>query len=424
MLALRDMQGIVVIGSGAREHAILWGLAQQVPQVPLYAAPGNPGMEQWASCLGLDTVADIVQWASQQSGPLLVIIGPEGPLAEGLSDHLRAQGHVVVGPSKEAARLESSKAFAKEFMDRHHIPTARWTLFHDPSALAAYTAQYAEWPLVLKQSRLAQGKGVVVAADETVAKKAIAEWSEDPTVYDDGVIAEACLVGREVSVHILTNGQDYVWMPLAQDYKRLSEDPQSPNTGGMGAYAPVTWLTDADRKAIQTAVLDPLMQAIQKDHLLYRGVLYVGIMMTAQGPMVLEFNVRMGDPETEVIIPILDVDWIQWWWELGQGHLHAQTLPEPARAAVAVVLASDGYPKTPRRGQPLAITPTEEAIVFQAATRRDPKGQLQANGGRVLTVVGLGASISEARRHSYQQVTAIDFPFSCMRHDIALEALE
>ncbi len=420
--AAQMMRGILVVGSGAREHAILWGIARRSPQVPLYAAPGNPGMAELAQCLPLKSSQDIAAWA-RGKGPLLVVIGPEGPLAEGLSDLLRADGHVVVGPSREAAQLESSKAYAKKFMDRHGIPTAGWEIFYGEKDLAAHVARQSEWPLVLKQSRLAQGKGVVVAADADQALSCIAEWSADAQVYADGVIAETCLEGREVSVHILTNGSEYVWLPLAQDYKRLTEDPQSPNTGGMGAYAPVDWLSAEDREDIRTRILDPIMQAIGQEGLLYRGVLYVGIMMTDSGPLVLEFNVRMGDPETEVLIPILDIDWTHWWWELGQGRLAALQLPQPDTAAVAVVLASEGYPRQALRGQPITITPTDDSLVFHAATRL-AGGRLEADGGRVLAAVGLGRNVAQARVNSYRQVEAISFPASCTRMDIARDAGE
>jgi phosphoribosylamine--glycine ligase len=237
-----EMRGILVVGAGAREHAILWGMARNSPKVPLYAAPGNPGMAQLGECVPLIRPSDIVRWAADK-GPLLVVIGPEGPLAEGLSDALRRAGHIVVGPSQEAAQLESSKAFAKRFMDRHHLPTASWEIFYDADALKSHLTQIAQWPVVLKQSRLAQGKGVVVAESLDMVEASLSEWSADPGIFRDGVIVESCLVGREVSLQVLTNGSECLWLPLAQDYKRLTADEGSPNTGGMGAYAPVSRLT-------------------------------------------------------------------------------------------------------------------------------------------------------------------------------------
>jgi phosphoribosylamine--glycine ligase len=275
---------------------------------------------------------------------------------------------------------------------------------------------------VLKQSRLAQGKGVVVATDRDEGLEAIARWSGDPHVYDDGILAEECLVGREVSVHILTNGKDYVWLPLAQDYKRLNADPHSPNTGGMGAYAPVDWLSCQERKKIDDTILRPVVQAIAQESLLYRGILYVGLMMTSDGPKVLEFNVRLGDPETEVMIPVLNIPWTAWWWALGQGHLLEMRMPDPEKAAVAVVMASEGYPRQPVTGQFVDIDSSPGGLVFHGATVRD-NGHLQAKGGRVLTVVGVGSQLDAAREQSYRQVAAIRFPQSQYRDDIAREGI-
>ncbi|MCL4494773.1 MAG: phosphoribosylamine--glycine ligase [Firmicutes bacterium] len=419
VLPLSRLSGILVIGSGAREHAILWGISKDSPSVPIYAAPGNAGIETLATRVSAYTPADIVRWA-EDKGCLLVIVGPEDPLAQGIADMLRRQGHVVVGPSYEAARLESSKVFAKRFMNRYHIPTASWQLFKDPKELHNFLVGRKIWPLVLKQSRLAQGKGVVVANDPDEAFGATDQWNEDPHVYDDGIIAEECLVGREVSVHVLTNGEEYVWLPLAQDYKRLNSDPHSPNTGGMGAYAPVDWLSDEERKTIDEEILRPVIEAIAQERMLYYGILYVGLMMTSDGPKVLEFNVRLGDPETEVIIPILDIPWTAWWWALGQGRLLAPRLPDPQSTAVAVVMASEGYPRKPVTGQPLEIDPSPGGLIFHAATVRD-QGRLMAQGGRVLTVVGLGSRLETAREQSYRQVEAIRFPQSQHRDDIARE---
>ena len=416
-LPLSRMTAILVVGSGAREHAILWGMAQSAPLVPMYAAPGNAGIESLATCLPLHSPSEIAAWAKER-GCLLVVIGPEMPLAEGLADRLREQGHVVVGPSSQAAQLESSKVFAKTFMDRYQIPTAQWQWFQDYDTLRHYLMREETGPLVIKQSRLAQGKGVVVARDRQEALATITDWSTDMTVYDDGIIMEECLHGREVSVHVLTNGKDYVWLPLAQDYKRLSADSHSPNTGGMGAYAPVDWLSPWDRQIIDEKILRPVVDAIAKEHMLYRGILYVGLMMTAEGPKVLEFNVRLGDPETQVLIPIMNIPWTKWWWALGQGLLLQRQLPTPNQAAVAVVMASDGYPKRPVTGQSIDIRQVPESLIFHAATAHQGE-RLIAQGGRVLTIVGLGDILKTARERSYQQVGAINFPQSQHRSDIA-----
>ena len=417
LLPQSDLSGILVIGQGAREHAILWGISKDAPRVPVYAAPGNAGIEDLAVCVPVSTAVDIARWA-ENKGRLLVIVGPEDPLAQGVADMLRRQGHVVVGPSRQAARLESSKAFAKEFMNRHHIPTASWRLFHSPEKLRDFVMSGTKWPLVLKQSRLAQGKGVVVAQNRDEALEVVADWNGVDHLFDDGVIAEECLVGREVSVHVLTNGEEYVWLPLAQDYKRLNARPNSPNTGGMGAYAPVNWLKVQERKEIDDEILRPVIRAINEEGMLYRGILYVGLMMTGEGPQVLEFNVRLGDPETEVIIPIMDIPWTAWWWALGQGYLLETALPDPRGAAVAVVMASKGYPRVPVKGQIVEIDPSPGGLIFHAATHRE-KDRLIAAGGRVLAVVGLGSELEIARKQSYRQIQAISFPQSQYRDDIA-----
>ncbi|MDA8195267.1 MAG: phosphoribosylamine--glycine ligase [Thermaerobacter sp.] len=413
--ALRD---VLVVGAGAREHAILWGLAKSPGTGRLYAAPGNAGMGELATCLGFGGVDEICRWAADRK--LLVIIGPEAPLAEGLTDRLRMAGQAVVGPSQAAARLESSKQYAKGVMEQAGIPTADAITLRDYDTLVDVIARETAWPHVLKQSGLAGGKGVVVAASASEARAVADRWRAQGFDFAGGVLWETCLVGREVSVHVVTNGREYVWLPLTQDHKRLTADPSSPNTGGMGAYGPVEGLSGDTVKRINREVLDPLMQFLASEALDYRGVLYVGLMLTGDGPKVLEFNVRLGDPEAEVLIPLLDVDWRAWWWEIAQGRLPANELTAAGRHAVAVVMAAQGYPDHPRRGQPLAIPGDlgPDTMIFHGATRRDATGLL-ADGGRVLTVVGMAASRTAARDLAYRAVSAIEFPHHQVRPDIA-----
>lgn len=413
------MDDVLVVGSGAREHAILWGLSHSGYRGTLFAAPGNAGMAQIASCQALNSVDQVVQWAKGRN--LLVIVGPEAPLAEGLADRLRADGHRVVGPGQSAARLESSKVFAKEVMAAVGIPTASSLTFYTYEELADQINRTAVWPQVLKQNGLAGGKGVVVATCADEARETIARWKSQGVSFHNGIVWEECLIGKEISVHVATNGRDYVWLPLTQDHKRLSEDPGSPNTGGMGAFGPVDGLKERDRDVINHEILVPLMDYLTEHGLDFRGILYVGLMLTAEGPKVLEFNVRLGDPEAEVIIPLLDVNWYDWWGQVAEGIVPGAHSVSTTRHAVAVVMASEGYPSQPVTGQKLVIpasVATEDVLIFHGATSR-VGDDVVAQGGRVLTIVGLGDSRQKARARAYQAVKAVDFPNHRIRTDIA-----
>lgn len=403
---------VVVIGSGAREHALVWGLAKSPHVTKIWAWPGNPGMDGMA-----ERVDDL--GAIARGRRLLVVVGPEAPLAEGLADQLRQAGHWVVGPGAEGARLEASKRWAKTVMERLGIPTASAQVVHSADELDAAIKAEAVWPHVMKQSRLAAGKGVVVAPGPEVAHAVAREWARDPDIWRDGVLWEECLTGREVSLHIVTNGREYRWLPLTRDHKRLTAAPDSPNTGGMGAFGPVEELDAAAVTTINHTILDPLMEDLTRRHIDYRGVLYVGLMMTAHGPKVLEFNVRLGDPEAEVLMPMLDVDWYEVWMAVAQGQL--PTLSGPVSPAVAVVMAAPGYPGMPEVGIPLTIPLAipEDTLIFHGATRWQTPGSLVSAGGRVLTVVGRGPTVGDARRQAYQAVEAIGFPGCQVREDIA-----
>lgn len=409
---------VLVVGSGAREHAILWGISQSHPSVKCYVAPGNAGMEALAERVLLSHVSDIAQWAKGRE--LLVVIGPEAPLAEGLADLLRVDGHWVVGPNQQAAQLESDKNHAKEIMKDFNIPTAEASTWYSASALRECIERETKWPHVMKQTGLAGGKGVVIVSSAADALILLEEWDKVPGLVEQGILWEEYLEGQEVSIHILTNGKEFQWLPLTQDHKRLTAETNSPNTGGMGAYGPVTWIDAKMRKHIDHAIIQPMMRYLQEKQLLYRGILYIGIMMTEKGPYVLEFNVRLGDPEAEVIIPLIASDWYQIWAQLSQGIV--LPLPIPQGHRVAVVLASEGYPANPLRGQPIMISPVADAIVFHGATQWGDQ-TLLANGGRVLTVVGKGHTLAHARNHAYAQVGAIDFPQSQYRTDIASNSL-
>ncbi len=408
----------LVVGQGSREHALVYSLARSGHFEEIYAAPGNPGIADLAECVPYETLADLSHWCGQRA-PLLVIIGPEAPLVEGLADILRRQGHWVVGPSQAAAALEGSKAYSKEVMRRYGIPTAKAAMAHSLAELRALIEAEVEWPHVMKQSGLAGGKGVIIVESPTAALEVLESWGTRPELFSDGILWEECLIGEEISVHVLTNGQGYVWLPLTRDYKRLNALPEAPNTGGMGAFGPVLGLGATLRAEINEKILDRVMQFLQDEQLLYRGVLYVGLMLTQRGPQVLEFNVRMGDPETEVIIPMMERDWGNVWLELSQGNL--PSLPgEADRAAVAVVLADQRYPNPTPGGQPIRISDSAAGLIFHGATRLR-EGVLEGKGGRILTAVGVGPTISEARHQAYATLSNIEAPHTQYRLDVAEE---
>lgn len=410
---MRELGDVMVIGEGAREHAIALALAESPEVHRIYAAPGNPGMETLAERVDARTAEDWVRIAREHRA--LTVVGPEVPLAAGIADHLRAEGLAVVGPGAAAARLESSKIFAKSAMRAAGIPTAEAVSAASPDALREVARRKNAWPLVIKEDGLAQGKGVAIVNDADELEELLKTRDKGPW------LAEEFLSGREVSIEILTNGRSYVWLPPAVDHKRLSSDPGSPNTGGMGAYAPVPWLTASDRGVIDSQILEPLMGYMRSAGVDYRGVLYAGLMMTPAGPYVLEFNVRFGDPEAEVILPLIEDDLYVWFQALAAGELHADRIVAAPECAVAVVMASEGYPEAPKAGRPIRIRErVPRSLIFHAATERRGE-ELLSRGGRVLTVVGIDRTFAGARRTAYNQVEQVELEGAQVRADIAAE---
>lgn len=400
----------LVLGGGAREHVLVWGLKQSGARV--YATPGNGGIGEDAEIFSAQSPEDVKKYFGDRHP--LVVIGPEAYLAAGWADALRADGFPVVGPSARAAQLESSKRRAKEVMRQYGIPTAEARVAHRPDELGEWIGTTHEWPMVMKKSGLAQGKGVVIVQDPSEARAILAEWTE-PEVWSDGVLFEEYLEGYELSCQVVTNGQGYAWLPMSRDYKRLTPDPTSPNTGGMGAVAPVP-VDETVKQDIARRVLDPVMAYLTAERLLYRGVLYAGIMMTNRGPKVLEFNVRLGDPESQVVLPLLEVDWWELWHQVSQGIVPA--IPEGQGAAVAVVMAAEGYPKSPKRGMPIVLGPDlPETYVFHAGTEAHDH-HFESQGGRVLTITGRADTMGQARAKAYARIRAVDFPNSYIRRDI------
>jgi phosphoribosylamine--glycine ligase len=420
---------ILVVGSGAREHALVWALSRNVrspSSATLFAAPGNPGIARLAPVVDLPAtdVAAIANWAATNTMDF-VIVGPEAPLALGLADLLTARGIPVFGPSQAAAVIESSKVFAKEFMRRHNIPTAPFAVFREIDEALAF-ARRAAYPLVVKADGLAAGKGVRVCAASAAAEEALRAMLVDGAFGAAGgsVVVEEFLAGEELSVIALVDGERIAMLPPARDYKRLHDGNRGPNTGGMGSFAPVAALDPDLLDRVRETILEPTVAGLRAEGRPYCGALYAGLMLTADGPMALEFNCRFGDPETQVLLPLLDLDLAGVLYACATGQLDPDAIVTRPGAAVCVVLAAAGYPDNPRPGDPISGIAAAEAtgaLVFQAGTaRRD--GQLVTSGGRVLSVVGSGADLPQAAACAYAAVDLIEFAGMQVRRDITLES--
>jgi phosphoribosylamine--glycine ligase len=413
---------ILVIGGGGREHALCWALA---PAGEVYCAPGNPGTAQVGTNVGID-VADhaAVLDAVQRHGIDLTVIGPEAPLAAGLSDHLTGRGHHVFGPSADAARLESSKAFAKEIMDAAGVATAAARTFTAEGAALEYVAKHPE-PLVVKSSGLAAGKGAIVCERRSDAARAVHEMFGG-AFGDAGrtVIVEEFLTGEELSILALTDGEQVLLLPASQDHKRIGEGDTGPNTGGMGAYTPVSIATAALLGHVQDQVLRPVLAEMARRGTPYRGVLYAGLMIDEDGSIaVLEFNCRFGDPEAQVVLPAADLDLAAHMWAIAAGERWSPDMPvvRATRAAVTTVIAAHGYPGSPLKGSAIELPATlpTDTLLFHAGTRVDEYDVLRTAGGRVLCATGLGTTVDAAAARSRELAAVIEFEGSQYRRDIA-----
>lgn len=409
---------ILVIGSGGREHAIAHQLAQSPKKPELFFAPGNPGMAHLGQRLDID-VMDLqgLLLFAQKEQIDLTVVGPEAPLAAGIVDLFDSKGLLVFGPNQKAAQLEASKAFAKQLMQEYKIPTAgyRFCLTQDEAfeALSEFMAPY-----VIKEDGLAAGKGVTIAPTLDEAKAAI----ERAFAKNMPVVIEEFMQGEELSVLALCDGQRAIPMVSAQDFKRVGDNNEGPNTGGMGAYAPVPLATPEVMAIIQEQILTPMMKAFQQEGIEYRGILYAGLMIDNPAkPKVVEFNVRFGDPETEVVLPLLEDDLVDLLTASAQGDLstYQSGLRFSDQAAVTVVMASKGYPGDFEKGIPIEFPKDSDALIFHAGSKLMPDQSIVTAGGRVLNVVGLGKTIAEAREKAYQTVAKISCPNLFNRSDIA-----
>jgi phosphoribosylamine---glycine ligase len=412
----------LVVGGGGREHALCWSLRRENPQADLYCAPGNPGTADIAHNLpiaadDLDRLAD----AADMYAVDLTVIGPEVPLARGLADRLRAEGRAVLGPSAAAAQLEASKAFAKQVMASAGVRTAASESFSDLKQALAYVDRHSE-PLVVKASGLAAGKGAIVCATRQEASRALRSMLESGDFGDAGrtVVVEAFLEGEEISVLAITDGRDLELLPVSQDHKRLLAGDRGPNTGGMGAYSPVSLASPALLERVKRDVLLPTLEAMRRSGSPFTGVLYAGLMIDLAGvPWVVEFNCRFGDPEAQVILPLISDGLTDCLWRVAKGERPSR-MDTSRAAAVTTVLASRGYPEHPEKGAAITLPESlpEGVTIFHAGTQRSGDGVLRAEGGRVLTVTAVATSFREAQQLSRDTADAIEFDGKLFRADI------
>lgn len=423
---------LLVIGSGGREHALAWRLLQSSRVSHVYVAPGNGGtaLMQGASNLALTDPAALAEFAASNDIGFTVV-GPEAPLAQGVVDEFRAKNLKIFGPTRAAAQLESSKDFAKAFMVRHQIPTAKYQTFTDPMAAHVYIDAEGA-PIVIKADGLAAGKGVVVAMTTAEAHKAVDAMLGDGSMGTAGarVVIEECLLGEEASFIILCDGKHILPLATSQDHKRLKDADQGPNTGGMGAYSPAPVVSDVIHARVMREVIEPTIQGMQADGIPFTGFLYAGLMIgdgedDTRPIKVLEFNCRMGDPETQPIMMRVRSDMVDVFEHAVAGTLDQAKIDWDPRTALGVVMASANYPSTPRLGDEITgiPDPTSDCVVFHAGTELK-EGVLRTSGGRVLCVTALDDSVRATQQRAYAAVNAIKFDGAQFRTDIGWRALE
>ena len=420
---------VLVVGSGGREHALCWSIAASPLLTKLWCAPGNPGIATVATCvpIGAMDISALVAFARDNAIDL-VVPGPEAPLVAGITDAMEAAGIACCGPTQAAAQLEGSKTFAKQICDAAGIPTARWERFDDPETAREFVRRRGV-PIVVKADGLAAGKGVVVALTEDAALDAIASMMDARIFGESGaaVIIEECLTGDEISLFALCDGTHAVSLGPAQDHKRVGDGDTGPNTGGMGCYAPTPMFGPDLEQAVMDRIIRPTLAEMAQRGTPFRGILFAGLMLTSDGPKLIEFNVRFGDPECQVLLLRLRSDLLPALLAARDGELAHFDLRWHDNTAIGVVMAARGYPNAPEQGSEirgLAAAAAKPCVqIFHAGTTADTDGHLRAAGGRVLTICATGASLRAARDAAYAAVDAIDWPEGFCRRDIGHRAL-
>jgi phosphoribosylamine--glycine ligase len=418
---------VLVVGSGGREHALVWKIAQSNKVEKIYCAPGNAGISKLATCVDIkaDDITGLLQFAKKQAIDLTVV-GPEAPLTDGIVDEFNAAGLRIFGPSKAAAQLEGSKALAKHFMAKYNIPTAKYAAFADAKEALQHVRD-KNCPLVVKASGLAAGKGVIICQHIADALDAVRRVLIDKEFGEEAgkqVVIEELLVGEEVSVLAFTDGKTIVPMVPSQDHKRIFDGDKGPNTGGMGAYAPAPIYTAELNNIVVKNILEPTLKGLNKHGWQFKGVIYAGLMITPDGPKVLEYNVRFGDPETQPVLSLLETDMVEIMEAIIDQRLDTLEIKWKKGAAVCVVTAAQGYPGNYKKGEVITgLNDIEEAVVFHAGTALQD-GQVVTSGGRVLGVTSVGDNLSEAINKVYANVEKINFTGVQYRKDIGSKGLK
>ena len=418
---------ILVIGSGGREHALVQTCLSSPLVESVIAAPGNGGMAQSIPCYPLDVNDNAATVAlAQEQGANFVIVGPEAPLANGVVDALEAVDILAYGPRQKAAALEASKALCKSLLEKYKIPTARHQTFRELEPALDYLHKQTT-PIVIKASGLAAGKGVIIAQDQAEAEVALRAMLQEGAFGESGktVVVEEFLQGEEASIHLIVSGKDYVVLPASQDHKRIGENDTGANTGGMGAYAPVSIVTPALERTIIEEIIEPTLEGLEKEGIEYRGTLYIGLMLTESGPKVLEFNVRFGDPETQVLLPLFATDPIALLYDCARGQLPTEPIRYRDAHAAVVVMAAKGYPGSYQKGESISLPDSvpEGTAIVHAGTALQEDGSLLTAGGRVLGITAAAPNLDLALERVYNLCQQVDWQGKVYRSDIGAREL-